>query len=82
MSNFTTRTDLCRVDFFKEHGKWYATEELSFAGLYNKLTVEAVKIALQAQFPHNYRGMWAVVLDPYVVNSFPVMVKHESLPNG
>lgn len=77
MSNYTTRTDLCRVDFFKESGKWYATEQLAFGGLYNQLTVDAVKIALKAQFPDNCIGMWAVVLDPYVQHSFPVMVKHE-----
>jgi hypothetical protein len=80
MGHFSANEAHCRVDFFKETGKWYATEMLDFSDLSTtawktQSPVETIKELLQKQFSNRYSGMWAVVLQPYVNLSFPVMVR-------
>lgn len=76
MSYFSSNPSHCRVDFFKPSGKWYTTEVLDLEEYYDaSIPVDAVKEALQNHLGGRMRGMWAVVLDPYLRMSFPIMIK-------
>ncbi len=79
--NYSNNPGLCRVDFFKPSGKWYATESINFTGHYNHEDgpVGALRAALAVDLRKEdgslrYEGMWAVCSDPYHVNAYPVMV--------
>jgi len=75
MSNYSDDVRLCRVDFFKDSGKWYTTEAILFPDDTYKLhPVEALTIALQRQIGGRLSSMIAVCLSPYVENQFPVML--------
>jgi hypothetical protein len=75
MSNFSINEHDVRVDFFREQGKWYATEQLSMVDVYNYPSIhDAVRHALDVKFGKRYDDMWAVVLDPYHRHSHPVML--------
>lgn len=82
---FTTDDRRVRVDFFKESGKWYSTEEIIWDRFKSEmgsedvrweLIIETFKRCLQEQFPESFIGMTAVCLEPYHENAFPVMLKH------
>lgn len=67
---------MVRVDFFKESGKWYTTEEMEMIGGFDKTTSihEAFIKSLGMTFPENYHEFIAVCLEPYHENSHPLMV--------
>jgi hypothetical protein len=76
MRNYSNNSRDCRVDFFKEGGKWYTTEAVSFAGLYDDTNVVgAFREALKRHLGGRLSGMWAVCLDPYSERAYPLMVK-------
>jgi hypothetical protein len=69
-----------RVDFFKEYGKWYTTEAIIWTGSYSDgLIHDEFRKSLSDHFNGSKRltGMWAVCLEPYHVNSHPLMIKWE-----
>lgn len=64
------------VHFFKESGKWYATEQIDWDGLYNEpLIHDAFRIALKRQLKGRFEEMWAVCITPYHQNSHPITIK-------
>ena len=72
--NYTENPGMCRVDFFKESGKWYTTEALDFAAFYELDPVQSLLGALAARpEPHRCAGMFAVCLEPYTKHQFPAM---------
>jgi hypothetical protein len=70
---------MVRVDFFKESGKWYATEAVKWIGYRNTLIYDAFENSLREHFKGipRYVGMWAVCLVPYHEHSCPIMIKWE-----
>ena len=73
--NYSNDPSICRVDFFKNNGKWYATEAISFDGLYDEQFIEdAFRTALTRHLKGRYQEMWAVCLEPYHRHAFPQMV--------
>lgn len=75
--NYTEEPHFCRVDFFKESGKWYVTEAVSFEGLYDEpLIHEAFHKALGRHFGGKPRlqGMKAICLEPYHRHAHPIQV--------
>lgn len=78
MSNYSDKPGSVRVDFFKESGKWYATEAVDMTGEYEDWNIWE---ALKRHFPRRdngtfrYSGMWAVCLNPYSKHAHPVMFK-------
>jgi hypothetical protein len=74
--NYSQKPSMCRVDIFKETGKWYTTLEVDFSNQsYNASTVDVVKDAIKNEVGNGYSGMWAVCLEPYCSCQFPVMIK-------
>lgn len=67
---------MCRVDFFREHGKWYATEAVDVDGLYNKSDlVGSLPGLVRKHLNGRMSGMWAVCLEPYHKHAYPIMFK-------
>ncbi len=67
-----------RVDFFRNKGKWYATESVQWLSYDKSLIHDAFKEALRNHFkdtPDRLSGMTAVCLEPYHQHSHPIMVK-------
>lgn len=89
--NYSNTSSMCRIDFFKEGGKWYTTEEVKmiyygteeeFEGRKLLLLPEIIIASLRADSSFRmedgrmrYAGMWAVVLEPWHVHSHPQMFK-------
>lgn len=76
-----------RVDFFREGGKWYATEAIVFNPQnYDEHPTTALLRALVPRLwmpvdnRMRFSGMWAVCLHPYVNHNFPIMVKVPEQP--
>jgi hypothetical protein len=77
MSNYSDEPSNCRVDFFKESGKWYSTETIQFAEEHYPKEVciyKAFRCALHAALEDRYNDMQAVCLDPYHELSHPLSV--------
>ena len=82
MCNFIDNEKSCRVDIFKESGKWYTTIAIEFKnwshqnkdGSYN-LIHEEFKNALYKIIDNSYNGMFAVCLEPYHELSHPLMMR-------
>lgn len=82
MSNYIEDPSSCRVDFFKESGKWYTTEAVKFVGAWagstDNLIHDAFRRSLREHFkdrPDRLQGMTAVCLEPYHEHSHPLMVR-------
>jgi hypothetical protein len=78
MTNYTSKTSMVRVDFFKESGKWYSTEEMNWL-LYKGDIIEIFLMSLSVAFQERFTGMYAVCLEPYHENAHPIMVRHEGI---
>jgi hypothetical protein len=63
------------VDFFKQTGKWYTTEETLFNEDYHASPADELRKLLKKQLNGRLQGLVAVCLEPYVKHSYPVMVK-------
>jgi hypothetical protein len=75
VSNYSEDPSMCRVDFFRDTGKWYATEALKLDYAAEDGPAGALQKACREQLHGRLRGMWAVCLDPYHELPFPLMVK-------
>ena len=74
--NYSANPARVRVDFFKESGKWYATEAMEWRYYDGSkyLIHDAFLHCLISQFNGHYQGMTAVCLEPYHEHSHPVMI--------
>ena len=73
--NYSNNPATVRVDFFKESGKWYATEQmewLHYEG--NNLIHDCFLWDLHSNFNGHYSGMTAVCLQPYHEHAHPIMI--------
>jgi len=72
---------MVRVDFFRGSGKWYTTEAVKWLDWESKnLIYDVFRESLLEHFknsPNRLKGMWAVCLEPYHINSHPLMMKWE-----
>jgi hypothetical protein len=79
--NYSDNPADVRVDFFKESGKYYFTERMRWLDYNATLIHDAFRESLIAHLRCDdgtrlrMAGMWAVCLDPYHKNAFPLMVK-------
>lgn len=72
--NYSNNANHCRLDIFKESGKWYTTETLDMTGFYDEL--DGFKLALlqhfsDGRFMHEDDNCIFVCLDPYLKHEFP-----------
>lgn len=81
MTNFSTDSAMCRVDFFKPGGKWYTTEAVDWNNEYFATDVHAAFLRILCKKLGNpetginrLTGMTAVCLEPYCKLSHPLMV--------
>jgi len=75
---------MVRVDFFKESGKWYATEQMEWRNYNAQFQIhDAFLWGLISQFNGRYSGMTAICLDPYHEHAHPVLIHNwnEQKPN-
>jgi len=80
--HYSDNPAMVRVDFFKDSGKWYTTEEMKWDryrtnekdGSYEDI-VETFKRCLREQFKGHYQGMIAICLEPYHEHAHPLMVR-------
>jgi len=79
--NFSNNPGSVRVDYFKTRGKWYETLEVDMSNYYNEPIIhDAVRKAVMEKHPNFKFEEWIVVcLEPYHVNSHPVMFKPKEL---
>ena len=79
MTNYSNNPGSVRVDFFKESGKWYMTEDVDMSEFWDFGTGphDAVTAALEAK-GRNFKHFTRVVLEPYHKLAYPVMLKAES----
>jgi hypothetical protein len=88
--HYSQRTNHVRVDFFKLSGKWYCTEEVEWTGEWEGTSLilrefaKTLKNHLLVREDNYYRlrGMYAVCLEPYHENAFPLMVRTDSAVDG
>ena len=65
-----------RVDFFKESGKWYATEAIKWTGSWEGgLVRDIFKKLLWEHLHGRLQGMTAVCLHPYHKHEVPILVR-------
>ncbi len=77
--NYAFEPYMVRVDVFKPSGKWYDTVAINMNNYYNEpFTLEAVKCAMQKQYPAYLEDSICICLDPYHTNAHPVMI----MPRG
>lgn len=75
MSYYSANPAMVRVDFFKESGKWYATEQMEWRHYDGKILIhDAFLHCLHSQFNGHYSGMTAVCLVPYHEHAHPLMI--------
>lgn len=74
MTNFTTDDSMCRVDFFKPNGKWYATEAVCWRGGWDGDIYSCFALVLIRHLEDKPRhiGMTAMCLEPWHEHSHPV----------
>ena len=72
---------MVRVDFFKDSGKWYATEAIPWLNYGGEIFSEFRK-SLAAALGGRFAGMYAVCLEPYNARPFPLMIKIEDSDAG
>ena len=67
---------IIEVNFFKESGKWYTSEQVDFTGLYSEPNIhEAFKNALRRHLKDRLQGMWAICIEPWHKYPFPLMTR-------
>lgn len=76
---FTKNNNMVRVDFFRDTGKWYATNEMVWDRYHSTVNggfeylQETFCRCLRQHFGEYYKGMTAVCLEPHHEHSHPVM---------
>jgi len=72
---YCTDNSVVRVDFFKKSGKWYATRAVDMNDWYHHPDIfYAVAKSIINTIEARYVDMIAVMLEPYHVNSHPIMI--------
>ncbi len=72
---------MVRVDFFREHGKWYTTEAVKWTGDWKKggqMIHDAFKQSLRDHFketPNRLSDMDAFCLHPYHELAHPICIR-------
>lgn len=86
MSHYSEHPDHIRVDFFKQNGSWYTTEEVEWVGpwkaegaklIYDQFAETLIRHLRGTAQDSNYirlSDMLAVCLEPYHENAFPLMM--------
>lgn len=72
--HYSDKPQMVRVDFFKESGKWYATEAIEWMHYSKMLIHDAFIRSLQASCNGRFSGMTAVCLEPYHEHAHPIML--------
>lgn len=77
MSYYTDDPCMVRVDFWKESGKWYATEAIEFRGYNDPDLWKVLEAGLRKKLAREdgrlrYAGMRATCLQPHHVHSHPI----------
>ena len=79
--NYTQKENHCRIDIWKESGKWYTTEEVVFRkGDYKDCLIhDALKHAIMDDeyIRGHYKGMRITCLQPYHQYSHPISIVWE-----
>lgn len=78
---YASDDSIARVDFFRQSGKWYTTEEMKWDrylsedkdGKVVELITDTFKRCIDEQFPDHFIEMIAVCLEPYHEHSHPLM---------
>lgn len=78
---YSDNPDMVRVDFFKKSGKWYTTEAVKWIGYDTAIIHDAFKESLREHFNGSKRlnDMFAICLEPYHKNAFPLMIEVSSI---
>lgn len=73
--NYSQNPAMVRVDFFKESGKWYATEQMEWTHWSGKFLIHDVFAwCLISNFNGHYHDMTAVCLKPCHEHAHPIML--------
>jgi hypothetical protein len=80
---YSDNDGMVRVDYFKPTGKWYMTEAIDMSSHWQDVDMfKAIELSLDESRPDRSARWWksftVVVLEPYHVNSYPVMFVGES----
>ncbi|MCP4607727.1 MAG: hypothetical protein GY845_03280 [Planctomycetes bacterium] len=70
----------CRVDFWKQSGKWYATEQITFIA-YKGIIDDVFRESLKKAVGNYYVGMRVTCLEPYHEHSHPISIIWEGTSN-
>lgn len=82
--NYSNDPSMVRVDFFKESGKWYTTEEIKWDRFMSadedgniELIHDTFRRCVREQIGDRYQseGCSAVCLEPYHEFAHPLMIK-------
>jgi len=78
MGNYSENEASCRVDFFKDSGKWYTTEVIIFdSRAYDNWSIhEALHRLLSEQMGDRLKDMTVICLEPYHKNTHPISLIH------
>lgn len=85
MTHYSDSENSVRVDFFKESGKWYTTEEVKWDGAYySGLINDCFKKVLRHHLKTDsggmrLSGMVAVCLEPNHEHQYPLMCRVDEL---
>jgi len=73
---YDNRSNMIRVDFFKPSGKYCTTEAVDMLSAHDEPDLErATLTCIENHLKGRLRGMTAVVLEPYHINPYPLMLK-------
>lgn len=73
---YNVNDSVVRADRFKPSGKWYDSRALDMSSFYDEpLVHDAVRKAMMLTNMQLEEGWMLVVLEPYHVNSHPVILK-------
>lgn len=76
--NYSYNPKNCRVDVFKESGKWYDTIVLTMNEKPEELIHDTFKRCMNEQHPtwmKDHEGFSLVCLEPYHTHSHPIMIR-------
>lgn len=74
--HYSPNANHCRVDIWKQSGKWYDTvmvDFISVSAIEGDLTSEFERI-FKEQYPGRYIGMRATCLEPGVARPYPISI--------
>ena len=80
---YNSDDSMVRVDFFKESGRWYSSEDMKwdrYSVIDERGDIELIndtfKRCLDKTFGKDaYEGMIAICLEPYHEHAFPLMIR-------